>query len=413
MYVKLLTYITKNIAYKRLRCYTNYTRCLEGTYMNLARNPIYLDCNATTPLEQSVIEMMRRYLVEDYGNAGSRTHQYGLTASKAVERARSDVASVVNAQPNEVIFTSGATEANNISLLGLASYGAEQGKRHIVTTAIEHKAVLEPLEELARLGFSVTVLPPNEQGFVEAGRVYESLRSDTLLVSVMQVNNETGVEQPLSEIAEGLANHAAYFHVDGAQGFGKSLLPLAHLRLDLISLSGHKIYGPKGVGALITRRRSGKRPPLKPLFWGGGQESGLRPGTLPVHLIAGFGQAAALAEKQHEARARLCATFKERALAALLPIGAQLNGEGARTLPHVVNLSFPGVDSEALIVALKDLVAISNGSACTSHSYAPSHVLRAMGLSEDRVKGAVRLSWCHMTEDPDWQEIGRRIAQLT
>jgi cysteine desulfurase len=228
----------------------------------------------------------------------------------------------------------------------------------------------------------------------------------------MHVNNETGVMQPVTEIADVLADHPAYFHVDAAQGFGKDIKTLQNRRIDFISISGHKIYGPKGIGALITRRRGYNRSPLSPLIFGGGQERGLRPGTLPVPLIVGLGLAAELALKNHSKREKACLAFRDRALKALTPLSPLLNGEQLRVLPHVLNLSFPGLDSEAVMVALKDMVAISNGSACTSHSYQPSHVLKAMGLSVERIEGAIRMSWCHMTEEPDWRGVVKIIKSL-
>src|SRR5438876_4146253 len=216
----------------------------------------------------------------------------------------------------------------------------------------------------------------------------------------MHANNETGVLQPIRDIARVLDSHPAFFHVDAAQGFGKELAQLREKRIDLISVSAHKLYGPKGVGALIARRREYKRPPLKPLMHGGGQERGLRPGTLPVPLVVGLGEAATLALEEAAARVAACRRYRARVLAALEPLKPQFNGDADRMLPHVVNVSFSGVDSEAVMLCLKDVVAISNGSACTSQSYQPSHVLKAMGLSDQRIGGAVRLSWCHSTEDP-------------
>jgi cysteine desulfurase len=229
---------------------------------------------------------------------------------------------------------------------------------------------------------------------------------------VMAINNETGVIQPILQIADLLAGHEAYLHVDAAQAFGKDLTNLRHQRIDLISISGHKIYAPKGVGALITRRRGYKRPPLHPITFGGGQERGLRPGTLPVPLIAGLGTAAKVAVRDHKTRARICANFKASLLDVFKPLGAQLNGNTERTAPHTINLSVPGVDAEAAMLAVKDLMAISNGSACTSHSYEPSHVLAAMQLPEDRIRGALRLSWSHLTPHTDWEAIVARLMQV-
>ena len=248
---------------------------------------VYLDCNATTPLEPEVQREMLRFFEGEFGNAGSRTHEFGARAKQAIQKARDQVAALVSAQREEVIFTSGATESNNLAILGLAAFGEQSKRRHIISTQIEHKAVLEPLEELERRGFEVEFLAPNSDGRVETEKIHAALRPDTLLVSVMHANNETGVIQPIEEIATILGKHAAYFHVDAAQTFGKLIEPLRNPRIDFISASAHKIYGPKGVGALIARRRGFDRAPLTPLLFGGGQERGLRPGTLPVPLIVG------------------------------------------------------------------------------------------------------------------------------
>ena len=377
-----------------------------------AGSPAYLDCNATAPLEPAVRELLISQLAGEPGNAGSRTHEYGTQAKRAVGHAREQLAALVDARPEEVIFTSGATEANNLALLGLAHYGEKEEKRHIVSTAIEHKAVLEPLQALEARGFEVTLLRPDRSGAVSAEAVQAAVRPETLLVSVMQVNNETGVRQPTGAIAAALSDHEAYFHVDAAQGFGKDLPPLQTPRIDLISVSGHKIYGPQGIGALIARRRGFRKPPLAPLSYGGGQERGLRPGTLPVPLIAAFGLAAEIAQFDHDRRKERCAAIREEALAALTPLAITIHGDVARTLPHVLNFSVEGADSEAVMVALKGLAAVSNGSACTSQSYEPSHVLEAMGLSAAEIAGAVRLSWCHLTPDVDWERIAIRINDI-
>ena len=366
---------------------------------------VYLDCNATTPLDPVVREAMLCFLEDEFGNAGSRTHEFGARAKQAVEEARRSVASLAEADAQDVIFTSGATESNNLAIRGLADYGERTGKKHLVTTAIEHKAVLEPFEQLERQGFEVTIVPVDESGAVSVSAVEDAIRGDTLLISVMHANNETGVIQPVQEIAERLDPDGPYLHVDAAQTFGKLDDPLQHSRVDLISLSAHKIYGPKGVGALIARRRGRTRPPLQPLMHGGGQERGLRPGTLPVHLIVGLGEAAERAARDKAQRAIRCQEIRQGILEALEPLGAQFNGDQSLVMPHVLNCSVPGVDSEAAMLACKGNIAISNGSACTSVSYTPSHVLEAMGFSEDRIEGAMRLSWCHLTPDADWQEV--------
>lgn len=374
--------------------------------------PVYLDCNATTPLEPEVRDILLHYLIEEYGNEGSRTHEYGARAKQAVQKARDQVAAVVAAQRDEVIFTSGATESNNLAILGLRAAGAEQGKRHIITTAIEHKAVLEPCAALEAEDFEVTRLPVTAGSRVDPEAVRAALRPDTWLVSIMQANNETGVRQPLTAIAEVLKDHPAWFHTDAAQGFGKDLASLRHPRIDLISLSGHKLYAPKGIGALIARRRGYQRPPLRPLAYGGGQERGLRPGTLPVALIVALGLTAEIAVRDHAQRQQVCRRLRERALAALMPLEPRLTGDQTQVMDHVLNLAFPGLDSEALMVGLKDLIAISNGSACTSSSYTLSHVLQAIGLDDDWANGCVRISWCHLTPPVDWEAVANRIRSL-
>lgn len=373
---------------------------------------IYLDCNATTSLDPEVQQVLFHFLTEEFGNEGSRTHEYGAHAKQGVQRARDQVSRVVGASRDEVIFTSGATESNNLAILGIREFGLAEGRKHLITTAIEHKAVLEPCNSLKEQGFEITVLPVDVNGLVEPGAIAKALRPETLMVSVMQVNNETGVRQPLEEIAGVLNGHDAYFHTDAAQGFGKDLEPLRNQRLDLISISGHKVYGPKGIGALVARRRGYERPPLRPLVLGGGQERGLRPGTLPVALIAALGTASEVAVRDHEERVSACLALRKQMLDAFKTLSPIFSGDQSRVMPHTVNLRFPGLDSEALMVSLKDLVAISNGSACTSSSYSPSHVLKAMDMSDDEANECVRFSWSHRTPPVDWEAIAERIRRL-
>ena len=372
-------------------------------------HPVYLDCNATTPLEPAVGALIRRYFEEEYGNEGSRTHGYGARAKEAVEKARVQIAELLAAKPDEVIFTSGATESNNLAILGLANWGRRHGKTHIISTHLEHKAVLEPIDVLAKDGFEVDLVAPEKNGRVDAAKIVSLLRPTTLLVSLMHANNETGVIQPIEEVAKALAHHPAYFHVDAAQTFGKLIEPLRNHRIDLLSASGHKIYGPKGVGVLLVRHRGKQKVPLAPLVYGGGQEHGLRPGTLPVPLIAGLGLAAEIGGKDHEAREVKCRAFRERFLRAIEPLHPKIHGEEGQVLAHTVNLSFPGISAEEGMVKIRDLVAVSNGSACTSSSYQPSHVLKAMRLAKDEIIGAMRFSWCHLTPDPDWAVV---VAKL-
>ena len=375
----------------------------------------YLDCAATTMVDPRVAETVMRLLVDEYGNAGSRTHAFGLRAQQEVSRARERIAAALAADPDEIVFTSGATESNNLALLGLAAHGEAEGRRHVVSTAIEHKAVLEPLERLASdHGFEVTLVRPDPLGHVEAGRVLAAVRHDTLLVSVMHANNETGALQPIEAVADGLdPSGGPFFHVDAAQTFGKETRALRHRRIDLVSVSGHKVFAPKGVGALLARRRDGRRPPLRALMVGGGQERGLRPGTQPVALIAALGHAVEIAEAERADRRRRCERMRADAMRALAPLSPLVHGDPDRgVLPHILSLAIPGLDSEAAMVALKDLAAVSNGSACTSARYEPSHVLAAMGLPDDVVAGTLRLSWSHGTPAVPWDRIVAQLADL-
>jgi cysteine desulfurase len=373
---------------------------------------VYLDCNATTPIDPLVREEVLRFMVEDFGNAGSRTHQYGLRAKKASEQARDQVAELVHAKRDEVIFTSGATESNNLALLGLADHGLRHNLCHIISSKIEHKAVLEPLQRLEQQGFEVTLLDPEPGGWVSPSKLVQSLRKDTLLVSLMHVNNETGIIQPLEEYISALEGHKAFFHVDAAQSFGKLIDNINNSRIDLISISGHKIYAPKGIGALVTRRRGYSKVPLLPLMVGGGQERGLRPGTLPVHLVVGLGKAAEQARLNHKNRKSTCIAFGETLREQLAPLNPIWVGEDKQRLYNTASLRFPGMDSEAIILKIKELISISNGSACTSNSYRPSHVMLAMGLSEEQAQETLRFSWCHMTPSPSWSDVRQAIKAL-
>ena len=370
----------------------------------------YLDYNATAPVLPEVADLVYKLMVEEYGNAGSRTHSFGATAKKAVEKARRQIADVVNADKSEVIFTSGATESNNIAILGLKEYAEKNNKKHIITTGIEHKAVLEPIEHLAKMGFEVTYIKPDTSGVIDVESIGKALREDTVLVSVMHINNETGCIQPIAAICNLLKEHDAYLHVDAAQSFGKLSNELESDRIDFISASGHKLYAPKGVGALITRKRGFLKAPLKPVYFGGGQEKGLRPGTLPVQLIAGFGLACELAQKNSTHWQKHCTQIKENFLTLISKLDGKVIGEN--TSPFVTNFYIPGVNSEAAMVMLKDVIAVSNGSACTSSSYQPSHVLTAMGLSADEIAGSIRVSWSHMTEDVPFDAIEDKLRML-
>lgn len=373
---------------------------------------IYLDYAATTPTDSRIAELVMRLMVAEFGNAGSRTHEFGVEAARWVARARTQIAGSIDCEPGDIIFTSGATESDNLAILGLATHGQATGRRHIVSTAIEHKAVLEPLSKLANEGFEVELVAPDRDGYVASADLLRLVRDDTLLVSVMHANNETGAVQPIGDVAAGLPEHV-FMHVDAAQTYGRLNSELSANRINLISLSGHKIFGPKGVGALVSRNRNGARVPLAPLMLGGGQERGLRPGTLPVPLIAGFGLAAELASREGPQRAKACAAIRRDALAAFTPLGTMVHGDENRgVLPNILSLAVPGVDSEAVMVALKDLIAISNGSACTSSRYEPSHVLTAMKLAEDELSETFRLSWGHDTPPVPWSAITSKLDDL-
>ena len=362
------------------------------------KRPLYLDAAATTPIDPEVEEVMLRYIREEFGNAGSRTHEYGVKAKQAVQNARDQIAGVVAAKRDEVVFTSGATESNNLAILGLRKHAEATGKNHVVSTAIEHKAVLEPLEHLRDdYGFEVDFVRPDRSGAVDAEEIISRVRPQTLLVSVMHVNNETGIIQPIDEISKSLTDTDVFFHVDAAQSFGKLIRPLENSRIDMISISGHKICGPKGIGALVTRRRRYRRLPIEPLTFGGGQEWGLRPGTLPVFLIVALGQAAFASRRDNSKRMVIYRSISEKLDNFLKPYKVTPVGDDERRLACFKNLIFDGMDSEAVMVMMKDKISISNGSACTSASYQKSHVLKAMGIGEEQ--SSVRISWSHLL---DW-----------
>ena len=354
--------------------------------------PVYLDHHATTPCDARVVEAMLPYFTEKFGNAASRTHIYGFVANTAVERAREQVASLIGASPKEIVFTSGATEANNLAVLGAARALRGVG-RHVIVSAIEHKAVLDPAKHLEAEGFEVTVLPVGSDGRVSPADVAAAMRPGTALVSVMLANNEIGTLQPLAEIAEIAHAHGAVVHTDAAQAPGKLAIDVGALGVDLLSLSAHKMYGPKGIGALYVRRDRRPRLLLEPLVYGGGHERGLRSGTLPVPMIVALGAAAQLAadDVANGEPARL-ATLRDRLLAGLRAgaTGVVVHGSLTHRLPNNLSVSFDGVDGEALILSTKE-IAVSSGSACTSATLEPSHVLRAIGVDKAQAHGSIRI----------------------
>lgn len=354
--------------------------------------PIYLDFASTTPVAPEVAAVVQFYMTEEYGNAGSRTHLFGTRAKRATECARRQVATCLDADSSEVVFTSGATESNNLAILGLSEFAEAVNRKHIITTAIEHKSVLEPVDHLESCGFEVTRVFPGKSGCVSAQDVLGAVRDDTLLVSVMHANNETGILQPVAEICKELVNRDTVLHVDASQTFGKYNDVLSNERIDLISISGHKLYAPKGIGALIARKARRVVSKLKPLMFGGGQEYGLRPGTIPVPLAAGLGAASESAAASSALWIKRWAEIEDSLQTGLDDCSCDIVGDRNIAIKNIICLSFPGVDAEALFVSLKDSVAISNGSACTSRLRSPSHVLKAMQLDNDMIAGTVRLS---------------------
>jgi cysteine desulfurase len=355
----------------------------------MVRTPIYLDNHATTRTDPRVLEAMLPFFGERYGNAASRHHSFGQEASTAVEQAREQVATLIGAGPKEIVFTSGATESNNLALKGVAGLYRTQGD-HIITTATEHHAVLDPCKRLERDGFRLTVLPVDRFGRVSPEQVAQALTEQTVLVSVMAANNEVGTLQPIHEIGRVCKEHAVLFHTDAAQAAGKVPIDVDEMGIDLLSLSAHKMYGPKGIGALYVRRRQ-PHVRLEPLFDGGGHERGVRSGTLPVPLIVGFGKACDLCRQEMPAEAARLAGFRERLRAGIQDRLSDtfLNGHPTERLPGNLNLSFAHVEGEALMMSLRD-IAVSSGSACTSASVEPSYVLRAMGVSDDLARGSLR-----------------------
>ena len=356
---------------------------------------LYLDYNASTPIDERVLDIMVRIYKGYYGNADSRTHPHGQKARQVVEEARKQVAGMLGIENHEVIFTSGATESDNLAILGLEAYGLQTSKKHIITSSIEHKAVLEAVKYLSQKGFDVEFISPDISGYIKAQELLSKVRSDTLLVSLQHVNNETGIIQPVEEIGKALSHSDTLFHIDAVQSCGKLVDEIKGLYYDMLSLSAHKMYGPQGIGALILRRKSFKAPPIQPRSLGGGHENGYRAGTLPVALIAGFGEACKIAQSEYSENDIVYRENKKAILEMIQQSGVDydLNGNQAYCIDTTLNVSFTGIDSEALMIAAKQECSISNGSACTSHDYSPSYVLTAMGLPPDRISSAIRLSW--------------------
>ncbi|MDN4624655.1 IscS subfamily cysteine desulfurase [Pantoea agglomerans] len=368
--------------------------------------PIYLDYAATTPADPRVASKMMQFLTLDgtFGNPASRSHRFGWQSEEAVDVARNQIAELVNADPREIIFTSGATESDNLAIKGAAHAHQARGK-HIITSQTEHKAVLDSCQQLEREGFAVTYLTPAANGIISPDQLREALRDDTILVTLMHVNNETGVIQDIAAFGELCREREILFHVDATQSVGKLPIDLSQLPVDLMSFSAHKLYGPKGIGALYVRRKP--RVQIAAQIHGGGHERGMRSGTLPVHQIVGMGEAYRIAAEERETEMARLQTLRDRLWQGLSTLpDVTLNGDLQQSAPNILNLSFADVEGESLIMALKDL-ALSSGSACTSASLEPSYVLRALGLSEELAHSSLRFSLGRFTTE---EEIDYAIA---
>jgi len=355
----------------------------------MSHRPIYLDCHATTPLDERVLEAMLPYFTQHFGNPASLSHAYGWEAEAAVKQARQILADAIQATPEEIVFTSGATEANNLAIKGVAEAYFSKG-RHIITVQTEHSAVLDPCRYLQTLGFEVTFLPVKKDGLIDLAKLEQAFRPDTILVSVMAANNEIGVLQPLAEIGAICRQHQVLFHTDAAQALGKIPLDVEALNIDLMSLTAHKIYGPKGIGALYVRRRN-PRVQLAPQLHGGGHERGMRSGTLYTPQIVGLAKAVELGLEEQESESQRLLQLREHFWNALSPLGGiYLNGHPTQRLSGNLNISVEGVDGSALLLGLQPVVAVSSGAACSSATVAPSPVLLALGHSESLAYASVR-----------------------
>jgi cysteine desulfurase len=375
--------------------------------------PIYLDYSATTPVDPRVAAAMIPYLTEKFGNPASRSHAYGWVAEEAVERARGQVAALVNADPKEIVWTSGATESNNLALKGAANFYQGKGK-HIVTVMTEHKAVLDTVRELERQGFSATFLAPEANGLLDLEKFEAALRPDTIIASVMLVNNEIGVVQDIAALGESCRKRGILFHVDAAQATGKVAIDLQQLKVDMMSFSAHKTYGPKGIGALYVRRKPRVR--IEAQMHGGGHERGMRSGTLPAHQIVGMGEAFRIALEEMAAENERILMLRDRLWQGLSSMEeVHLNGDLERRVPHNLNISFSFVEGESLMMAIKE-IAVSSGSACTSASLEPSYVLRALGRSDELAHSSIRFTIGRFTttEEIDYtvELLKKRVGKL-
>lgn len=366
----------------------------------MTHRPIYLDCHATTPVDQRVLEAMLPYFTEHFGNPASNSHAYGWEAESAVKKSRQILADAINSTPEEIVFTSGATEANNLAIKGVAEAYFSKG-RHIITVQTEHNAVLDPCGYLETLGFEVTYLPVQSDGLIDLSQLEQTIRPDTILVSVMAANNEIGVIQPLAEIGNICHQHQVFFHTDAAQAIAKIPLDVQEMNIDLMSLTAHKVYGPKGIGALYVRRRN-PRVKISPQLHGGGHERGMRSGTLYTPQIVGFAKAVELGLEEQPSESARLTQLRDRLWKRLSQLGGiHLNGHPTQRLPGNLNISVEGLDGSALLLGLQPVVAISSGAACSSVKTAPSHVLMALGHSDKLAYASVRfgIGRCNTVEE--------------
>ena len=375
-------------------------------------SPIFLDYAASTPTDSAVADVMQQHLCLGgvFANPASRGHVYGWQADEAVETARAELASILNADPREIVWTSGATESDNLAIKGLISRGLRLGRKHIVTSAIEHKAVLDTCAWMETQGFAITYLMPDENGVITPEQVASAIRGDTLVVSLMQVNNELGSISDLGRIASICREQGVLSHTDAAQSFGKVPLDVHELGIDMLSLSGHKIYGPKGIGALYVRRQDGLA--LDAQIHGGGHEIGMRSGTLPTHQIVGLAAAAKLMQAQMSSETQRIDMLRDRFVSHLQQIPeVHLNSPITQSIPHIVNVAFGGVDGETLLLALNN-IAISTGSACNSASVEPSHVLTGIGMPRELADASLRFSFGRYTQVPDIDAAATHVADV-
>ena len=374
---------------------------------------IYLDSNASSPIDERVLAVMVDKYLNSYGNADSRTHNHGEQARITVEYARKQVASLLGINSSEVFFTSGSTESNNIAIQGLEEYALETNKKHIITSAVEHKSVLETVKMMKKKGFEIELVKPDLSGQVNMQEILDKVRDDTLLVSIMHVNNETGIIQPVAELGSELEKRNVLFHVDATQSCGKLVDEIRNLKYNMLSFSAHKLKGPQGVGVLVLKKKRYKLPPVKNIMYGGQQEHGIRPGTIPVALVAGCGKACEIAEIEYKENSHKLRKLKSTLEELLNDSGLDYhyNGDQNYCVDSSANICFKGVMSEALMLSCKQYCSVSNGSACTSKSYSPSYVLEAMGIPIEDIESSVRISWGPETDEIEFREnLGKMIA---